>query len=220
MPPPFPKDRQDHLLPGRSCLFFAKALTGKAARNGRAGAAPPGNKPECAASSHRSRLPPKRRPPSPSRAGTAAKRLLLATYPLSSALTMNRGGPAHGPPRFPVFADCPSPLSVKGKMPYTFSNLKRHNARKQFRCPATRCGFCRKRRFPAERAFAPDSAVRPGSAEPAATSLFPERSPLPHSGNPPPHSTWQGHRGPSAPHTSPSRTGLRDRQSSGPLLAA
>lgn len=34
MPPPFPKDRQDHLLPGRSCLFFAKALTGKAARNG------------------------------------------------------------------------------------------------------------------------------------------------------------------------------------------
>lgn len=161
MPPPFPKDRQDHLLPGRSCLFFAKALTGKAARNGRARAAPPGNKPECAASSHRSRLPPKRRPPSPSRAGTAAKRLLLATHPLSSALTMNRGGPAHGPLRFPVFADCPSPLSVKGKMPYTFSNLKRHNARKQFRCPATRCGFYRKRRFPAERAFAPDSAVRP-----------------------------------------------------------
>ena len=101
MPPPFPKDRQDHLLPGRSCLFFAKALTGKAARNGRARAAPPGNKPECAASSHRSRLSPKRRPPSPSRAGTAAKRLLLAAHPLSSALTMNRGRAAPAPPRGP-----------------------------------------------------------------------------------------------------------------------
>ena len=179
MPPPFPKDRQDHLLPGRSCLFFAKALTGKAARNGRARATPPENKPECAASSHRSRLPPKRRPPSPSRAETTAKRLLLATHPLYSALTMNRGGPAHGPPRFPVFADCPSPLSVKGKMPYTFSNLKRHNARKQFRCPATRCGFCRKRRFPAEWAFS-----APGAAEPATTSLFPERS-CPAHGNRP-----------------------------------
>lgn len=204
----------------------------------RARAAPPGNKPECAASSHRSRLPPKRRPPSPSRAGTAAKRLLLATHPLSSALTMNRGGPAHGPLRFPVFADCPSPLSVKGKMPYTFSNLKRHKTLgNSSDAPQHGVDSAEKDAFRRNGPLLRIAPSAPGSAEPAATSLFPERSPLPrtrkpavrherrrsplpHSGNPPPHSTWQGHRGPSAPHTSPSRTCLRDRQSSGPLLAA
>lgn len=162
MPPPFPKDRQDHLLPGRSCLFFAKALTGKAARNGTGTGSASGKQTGMRGVFAPFPASPKAPTAEPIPSGNGGKTPSSCSTPaLFRPHHEPRRGPAHGPPRFPVFADCPSPLSVKGKMPYTFSNLKRHNARKQFRCPATRCGFYRKRRFPAERAFAPDSAVRP-----------------------------------------------------------
>ncbi|MFR9040458.1 MAG: hypothetical protein ACLVIW_12075, partial [Bilophila wadsworthia] len=47
--------------------------------------------------------------------GSDGKTPSSCNTPLYSALTMNRGGPAHGPPRFPVFADCPMPPFSQGK---------------------------------------------------------------------------------------------------------